>query len=225
MSWHEVDMAADPRGGQFAYFQQMVDPFAGVTAAVDITDFLAALDGRPFFLSLLYEVTRAANRVPQLRRRILDGRVVEYDWCSPSYTLMKPDGVYVYSLIEGERTYGDFIAEGQRQQALSLDRGTLTEDGDPLGNFFVSCLPWLDYLQVKHPVVSADDSNPRHQLGPLYRARRPRDAARLHLRQPRARRRAAHRAVLQLSRQGAARTCEAAALAGEITQHRNQNKQ
>lgn len=71
MSWHEVDMAADPRGGQFAYFQQMVDPFAGVTAAVDITDFLAALDGRPFFLSLLYAVTRAANRVPQLRRRIL----------------------------------------------------------------------------------------------------------------------------------------------------------
>ena len=52
MSWHEVDMAADPRGGQFAYFRQMVDPFAGVTAAVDITDFLAALDGRPFFLSL-----------------------------------------------------------------------------------------------------------------------------------------------------------------------------
>ena len=79
MSWHEVDMAADPRGGQFAYFRQMVDPFAGVTAAVDITDFLAALDGRPFFLSLLYAVTRAANRVPQLRRRILDGRVVEYD--------------------------------------------------------------------------------------------------------------------------------------------------
>ena len=219
MSWHEVDMAADPRGGQFAYFRQMVDPFAGVTAAVDITDFLAALDGRPFFLSLLYAVTRAANRVPLLRRRILDGRVVEYDWCSPSYTLMKPDGVYVYSLIEGERTYGDFIAEGQRQQTLSLDRRTLTKDGDPLGNFFVSCLPWLDYLQVKHPVVSAD------QLGPLYRARRPRDAARLHLRQPRARRRAAHRAVLQLSRQGAARAGEAAALAGEITQHRNQNKQ
>ena len=74
-------------------------------------------------------------------------------------------GVYVYSLIEGERTYGDFIAEGQRQQVLSLDRRTLTEDGDPLGNFFVSCLPWLDYLQVKHPVVSADDSNPRISWG------------------------------------------------------------
>ena len=166
MSWHEVDMAADPRGGQFAYFQQMVDPFAGVTAAVDITDFLAALDGRPFFLSLLYAVTRAANRVPQLRRRLAeDGTVVEFDWCPPSYTAMKPDGVYVYCTVEGDLPYDDFIALGQRRQREVLERGTLTEDGDPLGNFFVSCLPWLDYLQVKHPVVSADDSNPRISWG------------------------------------------------------------
>lgn len=225
MSWHEVDMAADPRGGQFAYFRQMVDPFAGVTAAVDITDFLAALDGRPFFLSLLYAVTRAANRVPQLRRRILGRRVVEYDWCSPSYTLMKPDGVYVYSLIEGERTYGDFIAEGQRQQTLSLDRRTLTKDGRPAGELLrlVPAVARLSAGQAPRRLRGRQQSP--HQLGPLYRARRPRDAARLHLRQPRARRRAAHRAVLQLSRQGAARAGEAAALAGEITQHRNQNKQ
>lgn len=49
MSWHEVDMAADPRGGPVRLFPADGDPFAGVTAAVDITDFLAALDGRPFF--------------------------------------------------------------------------------------------------------------------------------------------------------------------------------
>ena len=165
MGHHVVDMSKDPRSGQFAYFRGMTFPFAGLTVEMDITDMMTARGSRPFFLSLLYAVVRAANAVPQLRRRILDGRVVEYDWCSPSYTLMKPDGVYVYSLIEGERTYGDFIAEGQRQQTLSLDRRTLTKDGDPLGNFFVSCLPWLDYLQVKHPVVSADDSNPRISWG------------------------------------------------------------
>lgn len=138
---------------------------------------------------------------------------------------MKPDGVYVYSLIEGERTYGDFIAEGQRQQTLSLDRRTLTKDGDPLGNFFVSCLPWLDYLQVKHPVVSADDSNPRISWG-RYTERGGRVTLPVSIFVNHAlARRAAHRAVLQLSRQGAARAGEAAALAGEITQHRNQNKQ
>lgn len=49
MSWHEVDMAADPRGGQFAYFQQMVDPFAGVTAAVISRIFSPRSTGGRFF--------------------------------------------------------------------------------------------------------------------------------------------------------------------------------
>ena len=103
MGYHVVDMSADPRCGQFAYFHRMTFPFAGITAEVDITDLMAARNGRPFFLSMLYAVTRAVNAVPQLRRRITeDGAVVEYDWCAPSYTAMKPDGVYVYCTVEGD---------------------------------------------------------------------------------------------------------------------------
>ena len=121
---------------------------------------------RPFFLSFLYAVVRAANAVPQLRRRILpDGSVVEYDWCPPSYTAMKPDGVYVYCTVEGDLPYEAFVALGQRRQREVLERGTLTEDGDPLSFFFVSALPWLHYSQLEHPAVSADDSNPRISWG------------------------------------------------------------
>ena len=102
MHYRIIDMASDPRSGQFAYFRGMTFPFAGLTVEMDITDMMAARGGRPFFLSLLYAVVRAANAVPQLRRRILpDGRVAEYDWCAPSYTVMKPDGVYVYATVEG----------------------------------------------------------------------------------------------------------------------------
>lgn len=39
MSYQLIDMTKDPRSGQFAYFRQMLFPFAGVTAEVDITDF------------------------------------------------------------------------------------------------------------------------------------------------------------------------------------------
>ena len=166
MSYHIIDMTNDPRSGQFAYFRQMLFPFAGVTAEVDITDFAARRQGRPFFLSLLYAVTRAANAVPQLRRRILpDGNVAEYDWCPPSYTAMKPDGVYVYCSVEERLPYDEFVALGQRRQREVLQRGTLTEDGDPLSFFFVSSLPWLHYSQLEHPAVSADDSNPRISWG------------------------------------------------------------
>ena len=111
MSYQLIDMTKDPRSGQFAYFRQMLFPFAGVTAEVDITDFAARRQGRPFFLSFLYAVVRAANAVPQLRRRIrADGSVVEYNWCPPSYTAMKPDGVYVYCTVEGDLPYEAFVA-------------------------------------------------------------------------------------------------------------------
>ena len=43
MGYHVVDMSADPRCGQFAYFRRMTFPFAGITAEVDITDLMAAL--------------------------------------------------------------------------------------------------------------------------------------------------------------------------------------
>ena len=100
MGYHIIDMASDPRCGQFAYFRKMDFPFAGITAEIDITDFMARKGHRPFFLSFLYAVTRAANAVPQLRRRIFEGgTVVEFDWCPPSYTAMKPDGVYVYCTV------------------------------------------------------------------------------------------------------------------------------
>ena len=56
-------------------FRQMLFPFAGVTAEVDITDFAARRQGRPFFLSFLYAVVRAANAVPQLPAPITATRI------------------------------------------------------------------------------------------------------------------------------------------------------
>ena len=166
MSYQLIDMTKDPRSGQFAYFRQMLFPFAGVTAEVDITDFAARRQGRLFFLSFLYAVVRAANAVPQLRRRITeDGAVVEYDWCAPSYTAMKPDGVYVYCTVEGDLPYDEFVRLGQSRQREVLERGTLTEYGDVRGMIFVSSVPWLHYTQLQHPAESPDDSNPRISWG------------------------------------------------------------
>ena len=138
-----IDMSQSPRAGQFAYFSAMADPWAGATVMVDITDFLSAIreKGLPFFLSFLFAVTRAGNAVPELRRRLLpDGTVVEYDLCQPSYTAMRPNGVYVYCLVDsGVLPYEDFVADGKRRQAEALaaraklpetEKRTAEKDGD-----------------------------------------------------------------------------------------------
>lgn len=149
-------------------------------------------------------MVRAANAIPQLRRRIrADGSVVEYDWCPPSYTAMKPDGVYVYCTVEGDLSYEAFVTLGQRRQREVLERGTLTEDGDALSFFFVSSLPWLHYSQLEHPAVSADDSNPPHQLGQGCHQAWTHYPAGVAVCKPRPGRRAAHLTVLRRSGAGA----------------------
>ena len=71
-----IDMTKDPRGGQFEYFRTMTDPWAGITVPVDITDLLASLNGRPFFLRYIYSVIRAYKDVPHLRPRLQPQRQV-----------------------------------------------------------------------------------------------------------------------------------------------------
>ena len=56
MEYRVIDWERYPRRAHFAYFNAMPDPYAGVTAEVDITRFQAACQqaGLPFFLSFLY---------------------------------------------------------------------------------------------------------------------------------------------------------------------------
>lgn len=82
----------------FQYFQAMANPYVGVTVKVDITDFrkMCAQKGYSFFLSFVYCVGRAANAVPEIRQRIVDGTPVEYDRCDTSHTVLLENGTYVY---------------------------------------------------------------------------------------------------------------------------------
>lgn len=86
--------------------------------------------------------------------------MAEYDWCAPSYTAMKSDGVYVYCNVEGALPYDEFVAQGQRRQREVLERGTLTEDGDVRSFFFVSSVPWVHYSQLQHPAESRTTAIP-----------------------------------------------------------------
>ncbi len=72
MNWRTVDMSRESRRDQFAYFQTLSNPYVGVTVQVDVTELAVWCRerGTSFFLAMLYAAVRAANGVPELRRRI-----------------------------------------------------------------------------------------------------------------------------------------------------------
>ena len=159
-----ISMEEDPRKAQFEYFRGFSNPYASLTVNCDITP----LRGRkPFFLHLLYCAVRAANAVPELRRRIRGDQVVEYDACISSHTVALPDGSYCYCELDCEKPLEEFLPYAEKQVALAKEHPSLTDE-DPEKLFFVSCTPWISFTAVTQPLPVPPDSNPRIILGRVF---------------------------------------------------------
>ena len=169
MEYRVIDWERYPRRAHFAYFSAMADPYAGLTVQMDVTRFLAACKGDPkrppFFLSFLYCAGRAANAVPQLRQRILDGKPVEFPSCDTSHTVMRENGTYSYCRLNCMRPFEDYLPAALALQEEAKANGGLDDGEDALSLLFVSTLPWVRYTDLRQPVPAPADSNPRITWG------------------------------------------------------------
>ena len=163
MNWRTVDMSRESRRDQFAYFQTLSNPYVGVTVQVDVTELAVWCRerGTSFFLAVLYAAVRAANGVPELRRRIRGDQVVEYDRCPSSHTVALPDGTYCYCSLEVDRPFREFLPYAAAEQERVKAAPTL-EDGE-------DCVPWLSYTALTQPTPTPADSNPRITWGRWHR--------------------------------------------------------
>ena len=170
MNYTFVDMENYPRSAHFSYFTGMAYPYAGITVNVELSDWLAGVREQkaPFFLSFLYAVTNAANEVRELRQRILDGRIVEFERCLSSYTVALPDETYCYCSVDAGMPYTEFLAYAQKRQRQAAQQASLDDGDEALSLFFVSSLPWLSYPSIVQPTAIPADSNPRITWGKYF---------------------------------------------------------
>ncbi len=166
MSRKYIDMTKYPRLDHFRHFLTMQQPCVSITVQVDITDWLSRLkaSGCPFFLSFQYAVVRAANRIPEFRQRIVDDKIVEYDYCNPSYIVSLPDDTYRYCNVNVNQPFAQYLEESRVKQDAALHSEHLEEEeGDVLGLLFISCVPWFNYTEATEammPYPGGSFSNP-----------------------------------------------------------------
>ncbi len=167
MNYREIDMEQYKRTGQFDYFQSMSYPYAGMTVQMDITQLMAdrKRNGYPFFLTMLYAVVSAANAIPEFRQRIRNGKIIEYDFCIPSYTLALSEGNYCYCKADGNLAFPDFLKDAAEKQEMAKESALLHDGGDFEQLYFVSSIPWVNYTSIIQPVPCPADSNPRITWG------------------------------------------------------------
>ncbi len=152
------------RSKHYAMFTAMSHPHFSVSADMDITAFMTWIkeEGFPFYHTMIYAVTTAANGIPEFRQRIRGDMVVEHDLVHPSFTFLKEDDLFDFATVDYSQDLAAFVKEaGLASDPTGLP--LLEDDPEKDDMLFFTCLPWINFTQMTHPIH--DDSFPRMAWG------------------------------------------------------------
>lgn len=171
-------MTQSPRKAHFDHFRHAPDPHVGLTADVDVTDFvhLCKARGWSFYPAFIRVAAQAANAVPELRRRIRGELVVEYDHCDTSHIELLENGAYCYCTLRHDpaQSWEDYMAYAAARRERARAGASIEEEDDVEGLYFISTVPWLHYRAIAQPNYGPEASNPAITWGkyePDYRGR------------------------------------------------------
>ena len=162
-----LDMAQFARRAHFQHFFGMAYPYVGVTVETEVTPLLAPCRerGYSFYLMMLHAVALAADEIPELRQRIDNGGVVEYEACPTSHTELKADGTYAYCTLHHHLPLQEYLARAEAARKAARESGSIEEEAEVQSMYFISTLPWLHYTALIQPVCCGEESNPRFTWG------------------------------------------------------------
>lgn len=189
IDYRVIDLNTYPRKAHLEYFMTMQHPQFNITAQVDVTDLKRFCKEKDcsFFLSFLHVAALSADRIPQLRQRIhrltpekarlsvpadspdsgpLEGiEIREYSQSPTSHTESTGDELYCYCALYHHMPWEEYIATATKLQQKAREKGSLEEDAEIEAFYFPTCLPWINYSEVVHPMTDRFDSNPRFSWG------------------------------------------------------------
>ena len=167
MEYRQIDLSTYPRREHFRLFQSMENPFISMTVNLDITGFLERVhrEGKPFTLTLQYEITKAANTLAPFRQRIREGGIVEFPFCEASYVVLRPDGSYRYCDVFPSLPFGEYVEKARAAEKKALSEETLSDGPDSLSMYFFSSVPGISFLSVNEPYADRNFSNPSFLFG------------------------------------------------------------
>lgn len=166
-----IDLEHYPRRSHFEFFSTMAFPYVGLTANVDVTNLVvfAKAQGESPFLACLWAAANAANGVPELRQRVVDGKIVELEHCDTAHTVAMPDHTFTNCQTDCRRELADFLRYGRDCQDQARQKaGFVSADADETALMFVSCVPWLQFTQCIQPAPIPADYNPRIVFGKFF---------------------------------------------------------
>jgi chloramphenicol O-acetyltransferase type A len=163
-----IDLSTYPRRKHFDLYRSLDYPYFNLCAPVDITRFYAAVkdSGTSLTIAMTFLLARAANTLPEFRRRARGETLVEHEVVHPAPTSLGDQDVFVFWHTDFTPDYPRFAAAAQA--AIDRSRQDLVLEDEPGRDdwLFMSAIPWVAFTSMSHPVhLHPADSVPRFSWG------------------------------------------------------------
>ena len=174
----------DPhRQAHFAHFNAMANPHFGITAEVDITEFLSLVRRSPtlrFTPAVVYIITSAAMEVQAFRWRIRRCKhvdegaveVIEHDNLRPSFAVpTAQSSAFSFCTVTYDADPIRFHAAAEAMMERMKTDPSFEDEPGADDYLFLSTFPWASFTSVTHAMPAGDqsDSVPRIVWGKYFK--------------------------------------------------------
>ncbi len=165
----KIDLETYKRKGIFEVFKDRDIPCWATCSNIDITNLKKFIgrEGYGFFLSLSFLISKSINLVPELRQRIIDGELYEFERVDPGYTVELDDETFSFCdsrHFEDFKEYREYAAARIREVRERPDLGM----GDKNHMFFITNVPWFSFTSIVHPYFKKYGSIPIITVGQYF---------------------------------------------------------
>jgi len=168
-NWH--------RKGHFDLYSGFEFPHVSICVQVDITSLWQKrkqIEVSPTS-TLVYVISRAANRIPEFKQRIHGDQVVEHDVIHPLVTVMGENDLFGVVTLSYDPDFAAFAAMAEEgfargKESASMDEFPHVQDGDfPRDDLLsITILPWLAFTGFAITRKPGTDCIPLVAIGKVH---------------------------------------------------------
>jgi chloramphenicol O-acetyltransferase len=149
-----IELESWPRKEHFRLYSGFEFPHVNICVQLDISELWVkrALSGASPTVTLVYTITKAANRVPELRQRIRGEQVVEHEVVHPLITVLGDNDLFGVVTLTYDEDFAVFAPKAAESLAKAKQGASLSEfPHDQEGKFArddllsMTILPWLAF--------------------------------------------------------------------------------
>ena len=163
-----IDLTTWPRKTVFEFYRDFEYPQINICVDIDVTATARYLEVKNLskFKTILWVISHVANSIDELKYRIRKGNVVLHEWVHPSFTVLTPDNLFAFCFAEYSDNISIFLERVEKGIRECRINPSLEDEPGQDDLLFVSCLPWIHFTSISHPIkLDADDSIPRISWG------------------------------------------------------------